>query len=408
MLLPEHFDREDELPPFEIPVDNLQLGSHGTGPVKIPVYYDGDWSLVFQLGAFVSHREAFAEDFSPTFRVRGANEDTKLIVTLKQFSSDLSAVNVEARPQREPLVLQFSEKAQLVRGVLLSPPKFIQKAITLREEGSIFHELAPFRTQSSTACLVTSNLNSDAKAPMKPLSNLIDFLTFMKGSHCGVGNLVAFDNEGEVAYNLFGFTKNDAGKRETNWFDIEIQEHLPVIFNLFSSAMSNPVTRRALRQTISFYRASNASRAVSIEMAIIAAHSALEAIVNYTLHVRAGWSVRLLDERAIRFSDKMRAAAAYFDLHEGVLDHSPALTDLSRQRNNIDAYDLISFIRNKLVHQDAKFVPTGLQLHEAWSIAQWLVEVLLFGVIGYQGEVIERRIYNGWRGTTARLPIRCK
>ena len=172
--------------------------------------------------------------------------------------------------------------------------------------------------------------------------------------------------------------------------------------------MSNPVTRRALRQTISFYRSSNASRAVSIEMAIIAAHSALEAIVNYTLHVRAGWSVRLLDERAIRFSDKMRAAAAYFDLHEGVLDHSPALTDLSRQRNNIDAYDLISFIRNKLVHQDAKFVPTGLQLHEAWSIAQWLVEVLLFGVIGYQGEVIERRIYNGWRGTTARLPIRCK
>jgi hypothetical protein len=104
------------------------------------------------------------------------------------------------------------------------------------------------------------------------------------------------------------------GPRVTNWFDIEIQRSLPEIFLLFSEACTDVLTNRALRQTINFYRASNASRQLSIEMSIIAAHSALEAIVNFILEHRAGWSKSMMNNRSIFFSDKSRAAALNFGI----------------------------------------------------------------------------------------------
>jgi len=231
-------------------------------------------------------------------------------------------------------------------------------------------------------------------------------MTFMKGSHCGLGNLHAFDSSGEIAYRLLGFSQNDkSDRRQTNWFDIEKQNDLPAIFDKFSAAMGDETANQALRQTINFYRASNVSREVSLEMAIIAAHSSLEAIVNYILASQAGWSKALMAERSVSFADKLRAAASFYKLDCNILEHSPALIALSKSRSDLDPYGMISFIRNKLVHQDTKYVPKGIELHEAWLIAQWLVEVLIFGVIGYGGKMIDRRIYNGWRGTTSAIPI---
>jgi hypothetical protein len=140
-------------------------------------------------------------------------------------------------------------------------------------------------------------------------------------------------------------------------------------------------------------------------MSIIAAHSALEAIVNFILEHRAGWSKSMMSNRSISFSDKNRAAALHFGIDGNLLSQSPELTKFSKAAQNIDIFDIISRFRNKLVHQDTKAPPTGIQLHETWLIAQWLVEILVFGVIGYRGVIIDRRIYNGWRGTTCQIPF---
>jgi hypothetical protein len=101
----------------------------------------------------------------------------------------------------------------------------------------------------------------------------------------------------------------------------------------------------------------------------------------------------------------MRAAAAYCRISGDVLEKSPELTKLALSRDSSDAFQIISFIRNKLVHQDPKFTPTGVQLHEAWLVAMWLVEVFIFHLIGHRGQMIDRRIYDGWRGTTMPVPL---
>jgi hypothetical protein len=404
MLHPDQFDTDDDLPLFLVPTDNLWINGVDIGPVDIPVAYDQEWTPVFQLGAFARFRDFPLAEFTASFLARGSNERIELIITNWNIHSH-QRVTVEAQLKLTPVRLGPLIQAHSFKAVLISSPQLLKRHIILEESDSVRFDLAPFSNRASAGCMISSESQINLRNPLEIFQNLILFMTFLKGSNCGLGNLVAINENGSVAYQLLGFTKNDSAKRQVNWFDIEVQNDISKIFNHFSNAFRDQTTRRALRQAIGFYRAANESRRVSIEMAIIAAHSSLEAIVNFVLENRAGWSNKLMQERSISFPDKLRSATAYFRLSAELLEHSPELKKISKDRNGLDAYDIVSFIRNKLVHQDTKFSPTGLQLHETWLLSQWLVEVLIFGVIGYHGKIIDRRIYSGYRGTTMLLPL---
>ncbi len=404
MLTPCQFSESDDLPSFYIPVAEVRVDEKKFGPTEIPMIYDEGGEPVLSIGKFFP-RDFHALNSTVEIRFRGDDEPWPLILTKRSIKFEQDEPEVEAQFTRLPFVLESTRTSQRFEAVLFNAPKFISKPIILIDETGSEFNISPLKSKEGSPCLVTSNLKLDADDPFRPLSTIIDFLTFVKGSHCGIGNLFAFDESDSVAFKLLGFSRIDRGDRETNWFDIEIQHLLPEIFLLFSKASADKMTKRALRQTISFYRASNVSRSHSLEMSIIGAHGALEAMVNFVLSFRAGWSKRLLDDRSIPFSEKSRAACSYFGMRSEVLEHSPELFKLSKARNSIDVFEIISFFRNKLVHQDEKFEPSGLQLHEAWLISQWLVEVLVFGVIGYRGKVIDRRIYGGWRGTTCEIPL---
>lgn len=405
MLTPEQFETREPLPPFTVPADQLWIDDVELGPTDIPASFDHNWRTVLQLGSFASIEKVLSSNMSVALRLQGSQEREELLVTRRSYGSASDNLTIEAQSAREPMVLTVSPSAASFKAVLLSPPDFLGKPITLVASDTHEYCLTPFARDTAKGCFISSDLETSATEPLLPLQTIRYFMTFMKGSHCGLGNLHAFDRSGEIAYRLLGFSQNDgAVRRQTNWFDIEIQDDLPAIFNKFSISMGNEKTNQALRQTINFYRASNVSREASLEMAIIAAHSSLEAIVNYVLASQAGWSKSLMSEKSISFADKLRAATSFYRLGCDVLAFSPALIELSKSRSNLDAYGMISFIRNKLVHQDTKYAPKGIELHEAWLLSQWLIEVLIFGVIGYGGKMIDRRIYNGWRGTTCAIP----
>ena len=294
---------------------------------------------------------------------------------------------------------------------MLSPPILLSKTIELAETETLSFEIKPFAAKGANACLLTAKGNFVSATTFSTISNLKRFMTFVKSSHSGIGNLLALNDTGEQAFSLLGFSRNDAfpfrdsKNRHTNWFDIKIQNQLPDIYSGFITAMADSTKNQALRQSIGFYRASTMARDTSIEMAIIAAHTALEAIVNCILEHQAGWSATLRSERSGPFADKMRAAAAYCRLSGYILEKSTELEKLARSRDNADGFQMISFIRNKLVHQDPKFTPTGRQLEEAWRDAMWLVEVFIFHLIDYRGDMIDRRIYSGYRGQTCQVPL---
>ncbi|MEM5475389.1 hypothetical protein [Pacificibacter sp. AS14] len=403
MLTPDQFISASELPAFKIDVAEFNVNGACLGPTTLHIHYNEQFSPRIQLQELATFKDAFNQP-TISFKYKTGDTDQTLFITKANFSSNKPETDIEAVSTREPILLVDKQTSSSFDAVLLNPPEFLQKPIILTDIDGVEYTIVRAK-ETNSPCVISSNLELRADAPLKPLGPLIDFLTFVKGGHLGFGNLIAHDENAVIALRLIGFTRNDAQKRKTNWFDIGIQSQLPAIFTLFTKALSDDLAQTALRQTIEFYRASNASRDVSIEMSIIAAHSALEAIVNFILEYRAGWSNALMTSRTNSFSDKLRAACYYYGIQADLLSESPELRKVVSARN-IDSYALISFFRNKLVHQDIKFTPTGIQLHEIWLLAQWLVEVLIFGVIGYRGKMIDRRLYQGWRGQTCQIPLK--
>lgn len=403
MFSPNQIKDMDHTSPFLLSFEQVRIDGIDHGSAEILITYDAEGRAVFRFKNFFSTGVGLDSDVQLKYRADSAT--VPIFITKCRYSSNIEDYTVEARLTREPLVLMEKPTSDRFEAVLLGAPRFLSKNIPLVDSSGTKFELRPPKTEEGEKCVIHSDLALKAGTPIKPLGTLLNFLTFVKGTHCGLGNLFAFDKGDQLAFRLLGFTPVDLGKRETNWFDIEIQSSLPEIFLLFSKASENELTRKALGQTIDFYRASNASRNVSIEMSIIAAQSALEAIVNFILEHRAGWSKSMMSNRSIEFSDKNRAAALHFGIDNNLLSQSPELAKFSKAKNNIDIFDIISRFRNKLVHQNIKEPPTGIQLVETWLIAQWLVEILIFGVIGYRGKIIDRRIYSGWRGTTCQVPL---
>lgn len=405
MLEQELFDTSEPLLGFNLPAKKLFLGEIEIGPVDIPARYDANWKLIFQLGVSSSTADVISGNVTASFQANGATSRTELLITKTKHQLGSEHTTFEAVLATEPAMVPSSSKGQGFKAILLTPPNFLGRTIRLTDASGTTFELEPVKAKDNPCCIIKSDIELSMSKPLEKISDLRIFLTFLKGGNCGLGHFHALNMDAAYSFWLLGFGPNDPAKRQTNWFDIEVLNDLPHIFSCFSAAIADKKTRVALTQTINFYRASNASRAVSLEMSIIAAHSALEAVVNYILENRAGWSKTLMSERSISMSDKMRAAAASFGLDGSALTRSPELLKLSAERNKMDVFSLISFMRNKLVHQDTKFRPTGVQLHETWLVAQWLVEILIFGIIGYRGKIIDRRIYGGWRGQTCEIPL---
>ncbi|WP_206539718.1 hypothetical protein [Leisingera sp. ANG-S5] len=404
MLLPNQLKDIKQVPPFSLAVEQVKINGENRGPTEILVSYDEQGSPLLSLGEiFPSTMSALNCEIQ--VRYKADSDPWPILITKREFNPEQNKPIVEARLSREPLVLIDKSDSKKFEAALISAPRFLKNPILLIDKNGNKFEIKPSKSAEGATCFIRSDLHLNAKDPLKPLAPFINFLTFAKGCHCGLGNLFAYAENDSIAFRSLGFSRNDQGKRETNWFDIEIQKDLPEIFSQFSLASAEEKTNKALHQTINFYRASNVSRTTSIEMSIIAAHSALEAIVNFILTYRAGWSKAMMNNRTIAFSDKNRAAAQHFGIDSDLLSRSPELAKFSKNNSDIDVFEIISRFRNKLVHQDTRNSPTGLQLHETWLIAQWMVEVFIFGVIGYRGTIIDRRIYNGWRGTTCQIPL---
>ena len=405
MLDPKAFCADDAELHFTFQADDVEFRGVHTGAVTLSACYDANRRILINLGAALP--AGLIPDLDSTAEIKFKNSPSAASVLLTKYvdCGPESSPIVEGRLAREPVVIDYLRTASRFEAVLLSSPKTYGKSLILVDRRNAKFCLCPVDKSNGGTCLLVSEAEVSASDPLGPLQELLLFLTFVKGTHCGLGNMKAYDVNGGTAFELHGFTRNDAAKSYTNWFDIEVLSELPGIFLLFSKAMEDQRKAQAIKQTLDFYRASNASREASTEVSIIAAHTGLEALVNYILTAEAGWSEKLVENRSIAFPDKLRASAAFFGLSGAEFEQLPELKPLAKNRS-FDAFELVSFFRNRVVHQDQKFTPSGIQLHEAWLLEQWVLEVLILAVIGYRGKIIDRRAYKGWRGTVVQVPSR--
>ena len=400
----QHIQNVDQIPFFPLAVEELWISGVNKGPMETTISYDEQGHVLLSLGNLFT-REFWREKcyqirsrpIEIQIKCRANRDPYSGYITRLKYPQWPNRPIVEASLNCPPLSLVDSPSSNRFEALLLSAPQIQKLPIFLYDEHGTTFEIGPSKSKEGRVSLIKVYTKRSAINPLTALVPLRCFLTFVKGTNCGLGHLIAYDASDSVVLKLPGFTHTDPEYMAAHWFDNKIQEFLPDIFLLFLKACKDEKTNKALRQTINFYRASNASLPVSLDVAIITSYTALEAIVNHILSYPDNRSKTEKTEKTENeqtgFKVKIKDAKEYFGMEADSLSQSLEFLGYPSENDKNDVFAIISKIRNKLVHQDIEFVCSGKQIYQAWQVSQWLVEVLIFGVIGYRGHMIDRRIF---------------
>jgi len=423
MLLRVADFEQGAMPPkeFTLVVDRLEIGNIKVNNVPLKASYDRHLRLYFSHELEAKFFTFIANDSEIKIIDHTFREPISLIPTSVSSNSDTQTL-VRMMPRVQPMLIDLKEEAYTVEAILVNWPNLFFKGrehsfeagdvkITIRE----FESASDMRNQANslkfetiaTGSLVLQKKDGtsiSAKDALNRINNFARFFTFVRGGYCGLGNVLGAAENGELVFSYLGFTKIDPFSISTGWCDIEIIGFLPEIYEKYQQAIADKQNTFALLRAIEFYRASNIARESSLEMALVASHAALETLVPHVLSIQGGWSDALI-KNTRRFHDKLRAAANFIRLDSDLLEHSPEVRKRAKKEGNMDAFELLSKFRNRIVHADKNFNVTGQELMEIWQFSQWLCEIIIFYLMNYREKMYDRRRYTGFRGPAKCVPL---
>lgn len=140
-------------------------------------------------------------------------------------------------------------------------------------------------------------------------------------------------------------------------------------------------------------------------MAVVASHAGLETFTTFVLKHVARWSNERRNDRRIQFSEKLKAAFEAMGVEGELFKHCGELQKRYSSQSICDEFAFLIRFRNKIVHPNASFSYTGLELFEVWSVMQWLNIIFVFHLIGYRGQMVDFRRRTGRRGETVAVPL---
>lgn len=408
---------------FPIALDEIRIGGNSeANPVLDAVYnrhgeleffYESDGGLALSLKALDSEIVALNSN---------QNEEIGLLGISTRVTGD-NTFSLKMIPKKSPFLILNDDNATKVTAYMINGPdlhpgggvstyeynEFVINIITLeaakdcrknikehKYDYVVTHEVQLKHSKGGT-------LSSDSV--FSCLNRFRRFLNFVRGGYCGIGHIRGFNHDDQLCYAYLGFNKADPFKVTVGWFNIGLTRLLSDVFSNYCSGVDNKNNTYVILRSIEFYRASNIISESAKDVALVSSFAALETLVPHILQQKAGWSVDLIKSK-LKFADLLRAATAFIRVQVDLFEHSPELQKKMKGFSDIDEYGLLAIFRNRIVHQGKPFKYTGIELHEIWEFSQWLVEIFIFYLIGYDGEMNDRRKYTGWSGGSVPVPIK--
>jgi len=349
------------------------------------------------------------EDLNGSVSLGSCFPSQEFLCVAQKYSSEESS-SFKFSPKSKPFLYGKPFLASNARCIVINgPSSFVQgrrlgwETENASFEYTLFPEMRKIlndKEKTSGLCIPTGVLSVNFRDPSlvdhsliwKTLYRASRVLTFVSGIGAGVGH-IELTNGTTDRFWLLGFSKFDRFPRQSNWFDIEMIDDFRKFAKAYHAFLDEEPPALPLTYSSDFYRASNSSRESSITLSLIASYSALEILVHHILRDHAKWNADLLARG--KFSDRMRACAAFIRLEADPLEHANSLKGLSKRFNNEDGFTILSEVRNSIVHSDKTLKVNGLHMVELWVMCQWLVEVFTFYLIGYKGKMADRRRLRG-------------
>ena len=212
------------------------------------------------------------------------------------------------------------------------------------------------------------------------------FVIFVRGGFCGIGNI--FDDKSRILH--LGFARDDGPVLPRNWYWIGSEKDLPELFGKICKAQSDDVYWNTFNSALNYYRAASTIQESSRESSLIMAMASLEILSNDVLAKSGGWPKQMLNSSRTPLWCKLSAVFSLAKIDAELFSETPSLREMQR-KSGLDSFEQLTRYRNKIVHADPDFTYSGKELLEAYNVAMWLVEMLMFWTVGFDGEYCDRR-----------------
>lgn len=226
------------------------------------------------------------------------------------------------------------------------------------------------------------------------LSTLHLFLSFARGSYCGLTYLSGHDTRRNRVWEQWGTYQVEPWQRELpSWLDPGGSHQLSSVFVGFQMLLNDPAKSDAVSKVVQWYLRCNESN--EPEVGVVLSHAALERL-SYLIN---GPKVHQQFE-----GDWMADALRANGVDPSLPVECSKLSALDKTHRWSHGPHALTVIRNDLVHPDNRSGPFHHEaIREAQSLGLHYIELILLRMSGFTGQFVNR--LNGAKSIASRIEV---
>ena len=208
------------------------------------------------------------------------------------------------------------------------------------------------------------------------------FLSFVSGQSVGSALPVGFAQNGEKQFVERGSTNVDPIAQFESWYDFRFPDRLSPLFERFIERLSETLWQKPLVTAIRSYATANRLRA-GFAFGLATGFMALESLTWMILVRRESW----LDPDGygkLTAADRLRLLLKWASIPLEVPPYLGLLEAMALNQK-MEGPEVLSWIRNRIVHPDKKDQLEYGPVRDAWKLSLWYLELLLLRLFDYEG-----------------------
>lgn len=235
------------------------------------------------------------------------------------------------------------------------------------------------------------------------------YFSFALGRWTAPALVVGFDSSEQRVFEQWGLHKTAHGRWEGShtWFDYHHSELLSGASNGFFKLWANPTWNQTIREAVYWYIAANSGArtggaSIGVDASLLLSQTALELLAwTYCVMDQKIASKNKFSKGGLNAASKIRMVISSLGLSSSIPKHYSALASLAKSGQ--DALDVITAMRNGLVHPDATRQKQEGAYYQAWQLSLQYIELILLRLCGHSGKYANR-IVKRWAGQIENLP----
>lgn len=234
------------------------------------------------------------------------------------------------------------------------------------------------------------------------IASLALFFSFARGISLAPILAVGFDSEGRRVWEDWTIRMISRWEPDTDsWFDLYHPDQLERLFPKFLTTLENSPWEKTIPSVLYWHEKSNKNTAAAgTDGSLILSHAALELLA---------WTLLVKDRQLMNESDfghatgkKIAALLTELDVTTAIPEHLKHLDQLAYQWDH--GPHAVNDLRNDIVHPKKETEASTQVYFEAWTMAQWFIELALLSLFDYNGTYANRTKWNRWEGKVEPVP----